>query len=308
MHRSLTGQQLLVMGQRSETDVLLHRIIPLLCRPMHIRRRLVPIIEVDVGHALIHRAVLIPCQRYDQYRLSRKRYLRIRYSRRSRSSSRRCSRSRSQHHRNKGRRQASQKHCHSDYYDWSHYYPISDCNVSLPYAPVPSVMSTHVALTDPISQPFNSGVHLTSIAVLSAPTVSSTIWKTPAATPSLCDTWGLDSFGQYVPVTSDNSPSISGFNYQCVDFADGHSSLPENHHLVQDNPPIIPTTDYGQELSISVIGYRARWRSYYAYFFRKSINIRPYGDNCQPVYARWHWSRTMTNAGPFGIRHTVIAW
>jgi hypothetical protein len=27
---------------------------------MHIRCRLVPIIEVDVGHALIHRAVLIP--------------------------------------------------------------------------------------------------------------------------------------------------------------------------------------------------------------------------------------------------------
>ncbi|KAH3820819.1 hypothetical protein DPMN_122568 [Dreissena polymorpha] len=27
---------------------------------MHIRRRLVPILEVDVGHALIHRAVLIP--------------------------------------------------------------------------------------------------------------------------------------------------------------------------------------------------------------------------------------------------------
>ena len=60
MHRSLTGQQLLVTGQRSETDVLLHRIIPLLRRRMHIRRRLVPIIVVDVGHALIHRAVLIP--------------------------------------------------------------------------------------------------------------------------------------------------------------------------------------------------------------------------------------------------------
>ncbi|KAH3832212.1 hypothetical protein DPMN_105492 [Dreissena polymorpha] len=60
MHRSLTGQQLRVAGQRSETDVLLHRIIPLLHRRMHICRRLVPIIEVDVGHALIHRAVLIP--------------------------------------------------------------------------------------------------------------------------------------------------------------------------------------------------------------------------------------------------------
>ncbi|KAH3820694.1 hypothetical protein DPMN_122442 [Dreissena polymorpha] len=58
----------------------------------------------------------------------------------------------------------------------------------------------------------------------------------------MCDTWVQNSFGNYVPVTSDNSPSISGFNYQCVDFADRHSSLPENHHLVQDNPPIIPTT------------------------------------------------------------------
>ncbi|KAH3734162.1 hypothetical protein DPMN_040602 [Dreissena polymorpha] len=59
MPRSLTGQQLLVTGQRSETDVRLHRIIPLLRRRMHILHRLVPMIEVDdVGHALIHRAVL----------------------------------------------------------------------------------------------------------------------------------------------------------------------------------------------------------------------------------------------------------
>ncbi|KAH3800167.1 hypothetical protein DPMN_153796 [Dreissena polymorpha] len=122
------------------------------------------------------------------------------------------------------------------------------------------------------------------------------------------DTWVQDSFGNYVPVTSDNSPSISGFNYQWVDFADSHSLIPENQHLVQDNPPIIPTTDYGLELATSFAGYRARWRSYYANFVRKSINIRPYGDNRQPVYARWHWSRTTTNAGPFGSRYTVIAW
>ncbi|KAH3865915.1 hypothetical protein DPMN_028962 [Dreissena polymorpha] len=171
-------------------------------------------------------------------------------------------------------------------------------------------MSTHVALTDLISQPFNSGVHLTTTAVLSAPRVSTTIpsRKTPAATQSLRDKWGQGSFGQYVPVTTDNSPSISGFNYQCVDFADNHSSLPENHHLVQDNPPIIPTTDYGRELATSVIGYRARLRSYYANFVRKSINIRPYGDNRQPVYARWHLLMTTTNSGQFGSRHTVIVW
>ncbi|KAH3831812.1 hypothetical protein DPMN_105083 [Dreissena polymorpha] len=110
----------------------------------------------------------------------------------SRSSSRRRSRSRSLHHRKKGHRQASLKaDCRSDFYDRSHYYPISDCHVSLPYAPVPSVMSTHVALTDPISQPFKSGVNLTTTAVLSAPRVSTTIpsRKTPAATPSLRDTW-----------------------------------------------------------------------------------------------------------------------
>ncbi|KAH3833783.1 hypothetical protein DPMN_107099 [Dreissena polymorpha] len=172
------------------------------------------------------------------------------------------------------------------------------------------MMSTHVAVTDPISQPFNSGVHLTTTVVLSAPRVSTTIpsQKPPATTQSMRVTWVQDSFGNYVPVTSDNSPSISGFNYQCVDFADSHSSIPENHHLVQDNSPIIPTTDYGRELATSFTGYRARWRSYHANFVRKSINIRPYGDNRQPVYARWHWSRTTTNAGPFGSRHTVIAW
>ncbi|KAH3824948.1 hypothetical protein DPMN_126808 [Dreissena polymorpha] len=42
---------------------------------------------------------------------------------------------------------------------------LSDCNVSIPYAPVSSVMSSHVAVTDSISQPFNSGVHLTTTAV-----------------------------------------------------------------------------------------------------------------------------------------------
>ncbi|KAH3720631.1 hypothetical protein DPMN_063533 [Dreissena polymorpha] len=47
-------------------------------------------------------------------------------------------------------------------------------------------------------------------------------------------------------------------------------------------------------ISASVTGYRARWRSYYSNFVRKSISIRPYGDNHQPVYARWHWSRTTT--------------
>ncbi|KAH3877744.1 hypothetical protein DPMN_001622 [Dreissena polymorpha] len=105
-------------------------------------------------------------------------------------------------------------------------------------------MSTYVAVTDRISQPFNSGVHLTTTAVLFASRVSTTIpsRKPPAATLSMRDTWIQDSFGNYVPVTSDNSPSISGFNYQCVDFTDSHSSLLENHHLVQDNPPIIPTT------------------------------------------------------------------
>ncbi|KAH3809051.1 hypothetical protein DPMN_137414 [Dreissena polymorpha] len=171
------------------------------------------------------------------------------------------------------------------------------------------MMSTHVAVTDPISQPFNSGVHFTTMAVISAARVSTTIpsWKPPAATPSMRDTWVQDSFGNYVPVTSDNSPSISGFNYQCVDFGDSHSSILKNHHLVQDNSPIIPTTAYGRELVTSFTGYRARWRSYYSNFVRKSINIRPYGDNRQPVYARWHWSRTTTNAGPFGSRHTVIA-
>ncbi|KAH3800436.1 hypothetical protein DPMN_154069 [Dreissena polymorpha] len=104
-------------------------------------------------------------------------------------------------------------------------------------------MSTHVAKTFPISQPFNSGVHLTTTAVLSAPRVSTTIssGKPPAATLSMRDTWVQDYFGNYVPITSDNSPSISGFNYQCVDFEDSHSSLKENHHLVQDNLPIIPT-------------------------------------------------------------------
>ncbi|KAH3702838.1 hypothetical protein DPMN_077864 [Dreissena polymorpha] len=61
MHRSLTGQQLPVTGQRSETDVvILHRIILPRRRRMHFCRRLVPTIWLDVGHALIHRAVLIP--------------------------------------------------------------------------------------------------------------------------------------------------------------------------------------------------------------------------------------------------------
>ncbi|KAH3896682.1 hypothetical protein DPMN_020860 [Dreissena polymorpha] len=32
----------------------------------------------------------------------------------------------------------------------------------------------------------------------------------------------------------------------------------------------------------------------------KSINIRPYGDNRQPVFARLHWSRTSINARPTG--------
>ncbi|KAH3734163.1 hypothetical protein DPMN_040603 [Dreissena polymorpha] len=111
------------------------------------------------------------------------------------------------------------------------------------------MMSTHVAVTDPISQPFNSGVHFTTTAVIFAARVSTTIpsRKPPASTPSMRDTWVQDSFGMYVPVTSDNSPSISGFNYQCVDFADSHSSILENHHLVQDNSPIIPTTAYGRE-------------------------------------------------------------
>ncbi|KAH3779500.1 hypothetical protein DPMN_157303 [Dreissena polymorpha] len=177
MHRSLTSQQLLVTGQRSGTDVLLLlRIIPLLRRRIHICRRLVPIIEVDVRHALIHQAVLIPVivminiDHLDHHGNDTRGYVI-----RSRSSSRRRSRSRSRHHRNNGHRQASLKHCHSNFYDRSHYYPISDCNVSLPHAPVPSVMSTHVALTDPILQPFKSGVHLTTTAVLSAPRVSTTI-------------------------------------------------------------------------------------------------------------------------------------
>ncbi|KAH3865953.1 hypothetical protein DPMN_029001 [Dreissena polymorpha] len=74
------------------------------------------------------------------------------------------------------------------------------------------MMSTHVALTVPISQPFNSGVHLTTTFFLSAPRVCTTIpsRKPPATTPSMRDTWVQDSFGNYVPVTSDNSPSISG--------------------------------------------------------------------------------------------------
>ncbi|KAH3696392.1 hypothetical protein DPMN_083857 [Dreissena polymorpha] len=46
----------------------------------------------------------------------------------------------------------------------------------------------------------------------------------------------------FLPVTSDNLPSTSGFNYSCVDFADGHSSLPENYNLVQDNLTIIPNS------------------------------------------------------------------
>ncbi|KAH3853354.1 hypothetical protein DPMN_095876 [Dreissena polymorpha] len=106
------------------------------------------------------------------------------------------------------------------------------------------MMLTHVAVTDPISQPFNSGVHLTTTAVLSAPRVSTTIpsRNPPAATLSMRETWVQDFFGNYVPITSDNSLSISGFNYQCVDFADSYSSIPENQHLVQDNPPIIPST------------------------------------------------------------------
>ncbi|KAH3748242.1 hypothetical protein DPMN_182680 [Dreissena polymorpha] len=59
-------------------------------------------------------------------------------------------------------------------------------------------------------------------------------------------------------------------------------------------------------VAVSVTGYRARSRPYYAKSLRQSVNIRPYGDTRQPVFARWHWSRTSTNAGPFGIRHTVI--
>ncbi|KAH3787487.1 hypothetical protein DPMN_165611 [Dreissena polymorpha] len=52
------------------------------------------------------------------------------------------------------------------------------------------MMLTHVAVTDPILQSFNSGVHLTTTAVLSAPRVSTTIpsRKPPSASPSLRDT------------------------------------------------------------------------------------------------------------------------
>ncbi|KAH3807895.1 hypothetical protein DPMN_136243 [Dreissena polymorpha] len=59
-------------------------------------------------------------------------------------------------------------------------------------------------------------------------------------------------------------------------------------------------------VAVSVTGYRARSQPYYAKSLRQSVNIRPYGDTRQPVFARWHWSMTATNAGPFGIRHTVI--
>ncbi|KAH3696525.1 hypothetical protein DPMN_083990 [Dreissena polymorpha] len=123
-------------------------------------------------------------RRYDHCRSSRsarKRYTRRRHSR--------CSRSRSQHRRDKGRRQASRWHCRSDFHDRSHYFPISDCNVSIPYVLVSSLTSTHVAATGPTSQPFSSGVHPTTTAALSTPRDS---------TPSIRDTlWVQDSFGHF---------------------------------------------------------------------------------------------------------------
>ncbi|KAH3811697.1 hypothetical protein DPMN_140112 [Dreissena polymorpha] len=179
--------------------------------------------------------------RYDHHRSSRKRYSRIRYYCRNRSSSRHRSCSRSRHYRNKGRRQASLKHCLSDFYDRSHYYSISDFNVAIPFAPVSIMMFTHDAVTDSISQPFYSGVHLTTTAVLSAPRASTFIAsRNPRLLYRLCVTHGSIFLWNYVPVISDNSPSIFGFNYQCVDFADSHYSISE------DNPFIL-TTFYGRE-------------------------------------------------------------
>ncbi|KAH3864322.1 hypothetical protein DPMN_027339 [Dreissena polymorpha] len=175
--------------------------------------------------------------RYDHHS-SRKGYSRRRYSRRSRSSSRYHNRSssrrsrysRSRHHMNKSRRQASPKHCRSDFDDRIYYDPKYDCNITGPYAPVSRTMFTHDAVKDPISQPFNFGVHLTTMAVLSAPRVSTTIHsqKPPSASPSMRDTWVQNSFGNSIPVTSDNAPTNSGLNYHSTDVADIPTTIAED--------------------------------------------------------------------------------
>ncbi|KAH3863862.1 hypothetical protein DPMN_026865 [Dreissena polymorpha] len=104
----------------------------------------------------------------------------------------------------------------------------------MPNVSVARLTSTHIA---------SSGAHLTTTATLSAPRVSSTVSSRvpPTATLSNSDTlWISNSFGQFVLVNTDNFLSTSGLHYQFTYVVDGHSSLPDNHNLVQDILTSVP--------------------------------------------------------------------